>query len=74
MTKRKEPTMKATLTICGIDRGEIEIGENSFVALLARGEAGGAMSKLQELQDTLTELGCVCKIDTSLEGADDDRD
>ena len=64
--------MKAKLTICGVDQGEIEVGENSFVGLFARGEAGGAMSKLRELQATLTELGCVCKITAGKKGADDE--
>ena len=42
--------MRARLYVCGIDRGEIEVGDNSIVGLLARGLLPDGMAKVAELQ------------------------
>ena len=63
--------MKAKLTICGVDCGEIEVGEDSFAGLMARGEAGGSLSKLRELQATLEKLGVTSTVTVEAKGASD---
>jgi hypothetical protein len=48
--------MKARLYVFGIDRGEIEVGDNSMVGLLARGMFSDGMAKAAELQRDMDSL------------------
>lgn len=48
--------MKARLYVLGVDRGEIEVGDNSMVGLLARGMFSDGMARANELQRDLDYL------------------
>ncbi len=48
--------MKARLYVCGVDRGEIEVGDNSIVGLLAQGLLSDAMTKVADLQEDVDNL------------------
>lgn len=48
--------MKARLYVCGIDRGEIEVGDDSIVGLLARGLLSDAMTKVADMQEDVENL------------------
>lgn len=61
--------MKATVTVMGIPWGEIEVGENSVVAQLARGEWQTAMPRIRALQAEIDEL---CHLPKGKEADDDD--
>ncbi len=50
--------MKASLYVLGVYRGEIEVGDNSLVGLLARGMFGEGMAKANEMQ---AELNAICE-------------
>lgn len=48
--------MKADLYVMGVYKGEIEVGENSIVGLLAGGRVGEAMGKAKAMQEELNAL------------------
>ena len=48
--------MRARLYVLGVDRGEIEVGDNSMVGLLARGLFSEGMAKAAELQGDMDRL------------------
>ena len=48
--------MKADLYVMGVYKGEIEVGENSIVGLLASGRVGEAGGKVKAMQDELSAL------------------
>jgi hypothetical protein len=48
--------MRCTLTVCGVDYGEIEVGENSLVALLARGKIAPAMRQIAAMQEEINSI------------------
>lgn len=48
--------MKVKLFVCGVDRGEIEVGDNSLVAKLAYGDFPGAMEKAKDLKADIDKV------------------
>lgn len=48
--------MRARLYVLGVDRGEIEIGDNSMVGLFARGMISDGMARAADLQRDLDSL------------------
>ena len=55
--------MKASLYVLGVYRGEIEVGDNSLVGLLARGMFGEGMAKAVEMQEELDAICDECRSD-----------
>ena len=48
--------MKADLYVMGVYKGEIDVGENSIVGLLASGRVGEAGGKVKAMHDELSAL------------------
>ena len=48
--------MKANLFVCGVYQGEIEVGNDSIIGLLARMDYGGALQRITAMQEELNQL------------------
>lgn len=51
--------MKAKLFICGAYQGEIEVGDNSLVAKLARFDWAGVADGVRDLQTDIDEITAI---------------
>lgn len=52
--------MKFRLRVCGKDRGEVEVADDSIIGLLVRGEFDAAARKVAELEGVLKEEAWGC--------------
>jgi hypothetical protein len=62
--------MKADLYICGVHKGQIEVGENSIVALLMRGQLAEVGQQLDQLKAEIEACGAKMKHSLELEAGE----
>jgi len=58
--------MKARLFIMGIDKGEIELGENSLFALLLKGQLAQSLQVLNDMKTEIETISPGTKVDFTI--------